>query len=164
MRFSHNTMYFHDWKIVECNAKPKHSHFLEKFVCVAGPTYPRVNKVYKGKLLYLHVVPFFISLNFKCNMTTFWKSGFLAWTNPVNPPMDCDLGLQTKILFYMQSNEIQEILIKYNAYFKKALFHSGEKSYTSQPWKYKLYFTGEIGCPLVSPLTSLSLLQNFKCL
>ena len=28
--------------------------------------------------------------------------------------------------YYIQSNEIQKILIKYNAYFKKAVFHSCE--------------------------------------
>ena len=37
----------------------------------------------------------------------------------------------------------RKILTKYNAYFKKAVFHSREniKSCISQPWKYKLYFT-----------------------
>ena len=47
----------------------------------------------------------------------------------------------------------RKILIKYNAYFKTAVFHSGEniKSCISQPLKYKLYFTGEIGFPLFSP-------------
>ena len=58
----------------------------------------------------------------------------------------------------------RKIFIKNNAYFKKAVFHSLEniKSCISQPWKYKLYFMGEIGCPLLSPLTSFSPLQNYK--
>ena len=47
----------------------------------------------------------------------------------------------------------RKIFIKYNAYFKKAVFHSHEniKSYISQQWKYKLYFTSEFWCPLFSP-------------
>ena len=67
------------------------------------------------------------------------------------------------IIIKIQSNEIQEIFIKYNAYFKKAVFHSRyyKKLYFTA-LKYKLYLTGEIGCPLLSPLTSLSPLQNFK--
>ena len=58
----------------------------------------------------------------------------------------------------------RKIFIRYNAYFKKAVFHSREniKSCILQPWEYKLYLTSEIGCPLLSPLTSLSPLQNFK--
>ena len=52
----------------------------------------------------------------------------------------------------------RKILTKYNAYFEKAVFHSREniKSCISQPLKYKLYFMGEVGCHLLSPLTSLS--------
>ena len=58
----------------------------------------------------------------------------------------------------------RKICVKYNAYFKKAVFHSREniKSCIFTAVKYKLYFTGEIGCPLLSPLTFLSPLQNFK--
>ena len=46
------------------------------------------------------------------------------------------------VFYYIQSNEIKEILIEHNAYFKKAVFHSPEniKSCISQPWTYKLYF------------------------
>ena len=60
----------------------------------------------------------------------------------------------------------RKILIKYNAYLKKMYFTVVKisKVVFSLQWKYKLYFTGEIGCPLLSPLTSLSPLQNFKCL
>ena len=39
------------------------------------------------------------------------------------------------LFYYIQSHEIQEILIKYNAYFEKVVFHSREniKSRILQP-------------------------------
>ena len=53
------------------------------------------------------------------------------------------------------------ILIKYNVYLKKLYFLCENiKSCISHVKIYnKLYFTGEIGCPLLSQLTSLSPLQ-----
>ena len=72
----------------------------------------------------------------------------------------------------------RKICIKYNAYFKKAVFHSREniKSCISQSWKYKLYFHGwnwmssafsvgflEPTSEFQTPVTFLLVAKNTKC-
>ena len=64
----------------------------------------------------------------------------------------------TYVWLYIQNNEIQATnWLNVMHILKKSCISQPwkhKKGCISQPWKYKMYFTGELGCPLLSPLTS----------